>query len=277
MSLKKIVFQLYSDLHLELKNSVPKLKPLAPYLFLAGDITKVSHNSYIEFFEYCNKNWEKTFYVMGNHDYWNPNSSMKSIKQKIIDINKHLKLTNIILLDNKVYSLNNDINIIGSTFWTRSPFITEYEAQMFINDYNNISIKKDGITKPFKLTSSDINALHMTDKSFLYEYLNQEQINKNKKNIVITHFPPHRTGTVHPKFKNNTQQMKNYFTHPDITLDKLGNLSNILCWISGHTHYSYDFETNDRVRLISNQIGYTREEASGETKFKPDGLFEIEY
>ena len=39
---RRLIIQLYSDLHLELTNIVPKIKPLAPYLFLAGDITKVS-------------------------------------------------------------------------------------------------------------------------------------------------------------------------------------------------------------------------------------------
>mgnify|MGYP000232547261 CR=1 FL=1 len=53
--------------------------------------------------------------------------------------------------------------------------------------------------------------------------------------------------------------MKTYFTHPDGSLEKLGKLSNISCWISGHTHYSYDLLSKEGVRLISNQMGYTSE------------------
>jgi hypothetical protein len=60
-------------------------------------------------------------------------------------------------------------------------------------------------------------------------------------------------------------------------LSGFNNLSNVLCWISGHTHFSYDIASLNGVRLISNQAGYTREEASGETNFKEDGLFEVEY
>jgi predicted phosphohydrolase len=271
MSLKKISFQLYSDLHLELKKVVPKLKPIAPYLILAGDITKVSHNSHIEFFDYCNKNWEKTFYIMGNHDYWNPNSSMQSIKQQILDINKQNQLTNIVLLDNEVYSLTNDIDIVGSTFWTRSPFISEYEGKKYVNDYHMIRVLKNRF-----ITPNDVNALYANDKKFISTYLD-ELINTNKKCIVITHFPPQRTGTSHPMFENSEQIIKDYFTHPDTTLPIFNNLNNVLCWISGHTHYSYDLASLNGVRLISNQAGYTYEEASGETKFKKDGLFEVEY
>jgi predicted phosphohydrolase len=271
MPVKKISFQLYSDLHLELKKAVPKPKPIAPYLILAGDITKVSHNSHIEFFDYCNKNWEKTFYIMGNHDYWNPNSSMQSIKQQILDINKQNQLTNIVLLDNEVYSLTNDIDIVGSTFWTRSPFMSEYEGKMYINDYNMIRALKNVC-----ITPNYVNALYANDKNFISTYLN-ETIITNKKCIVITHFPPQRTGTSHPQFENTEQIIKNYFTHPDTMLSGFNNLSNVLCWISGHTHFSYDLASLNGVRLISNQAGYTREEASGETNFKEDGLFEVEY
>jgi predicted MPP superfamily phosphohydrolase len=82
MITRKLRLQIFSDLHLEVTKTIPKIKPIAPYLFLSGDITRVSHPSFIEFFEYCNNNWLKTFYIMGNHDYWNSNSSMQKNKTK---------------------------------------------------------------------------------------------------------------------------------------------------------------------------------------------------
>ena len=277
MTTQKLLFQVYSDLHLELTKTVPKIKPLAPYLFLAGDITIVSHPSFNELFEYCNNNWLKTFYIMGNHDYWNPSSSIQKIKQNILDIFEQNKLTNIILLDNKAYSLNDDINIVGSTFWTPSPFVSEYEGKMFINDYNMIRILKEGIPRPSDLTPIDINTFHMDDNTFISTYLNEQNLNKNKKCIVMTHFPPQSSETSHPKYFAQSKIIKNYYTHPNGTLNNLGNLSNILCWISGHTHYSYDLVSKEGVRLISNQMGYISEIVKNETNFKEDGLFEIEY
>jgi len=117
----------------------------------------------------------------------------------------------------------------------------------------------------------------MEDVTFISTYLNQEDLNKNKKCIVMTHFPPQRSGTSHPKFENENNVMKNYFTHPNGTLNNFVNLSNILCWMSGHTHYSYDLVSKEGVRLISNQMGYVSEILKNETNFKEDGLFEIEY
>jgi hypothetical protein len=62
MSTKKLLIQIYSDLHLELTKSIPKIEPRCPYLFLAGDISRFSHPSFKEFLTYCNENWEKTEY-----------------------------------------------------------------------------------------------------------------------------------------------------------------------------------------------------------------------
>ena len=58
-------------------------------------------------------------------------------------------------------------------------------------------------------------------------------------------------------------------------LNRFENLSNVLCWISGHTHYSYDFITPEGIRLISNQLGYRNEAVSKDTNFNQDGLYEI--
>ena len=92
-----------------------------------------------------------------------------------------------------------------------------------------------------------------------------------KKTIVITHFPPIRTGTSDPKYLAQKRLANLYFAWPDDTLNKF-TLKNVLAWISGHTHWSYDFEKNG-VRLIGNQLGYRSE--IGNTGIKEDGIYEI--
>ncbi len=70
-------FQLFSDIHLEFSKTFFKLPPLTNYLFLAGDIGKLSHLTFKPFFDYCSNNWKEIFYVLGNHEYY---SSKKLIK-----------------------------------------------------------------------------------------------------------------------------------------------------------------------------------------------------
>ncbi len=278
MSLRKLTIQIYSDLHLELTKSIPEIFPSSPYLFLAGDISRFSHPSFGEFLSYCNTHWKKTFYVFGNHDYWAPSSYLQKIKRQAKDFLKTNELTNVFILDNEFVSLDDDIIVFGSTFWTQSPFITEYEARMYINDYNMIRFKRN-ITdvRPYDLAPRDVNKMYFEDYSKIYEVLNINELTKDKKVIMITHFPPQQTNTSHPKYSLQGQMTKNYFSHPDKTIKDLDNISNIVCWISGHTHYSYDFNSSEGVRLISNQMGYINEAMSGDSRFKQDGLFEIEY
>lgn len=64
-----MIVQIYSDIHLEFYKSYPKIEKKAKVLILAGDIGKINNNIYTEFMAYINKTWEKTFYVLGNHEF----------------------------------------------------------------------------------------------------------------------------------------------------------------------------------------------------------------
>jgi len=96
--MSKITFQLYSDIHTEFFKKHPKLPPHADYLFLAGDIGKIGKVNFKPFFDYCSANWKHTFYVLGNHEYYNSNKTydvLKEIYQKFFDM-----YDNVHLLDN---------------------------------------------------------------------------------------------------------------------------------------------------------------------------------
>jgi hypothetical protein len=267
MSTRKITIQIFSDIHLELWNKMPEIPVKAKYLFLAGDICNINHPLFYTFLDYCSKNWIKTFYVPGNHEYYikkkNYNELLFEYKYKIGE-----RYKNIYCLDNNYVSLDEEnINIYGATFWTQPPFDSTYDAKMFINDYNWITYFKQGLDKVVNL---DINYVRqLSDESFtgLQEYLNTT----DKKTIVMTHFPPHRIGTSAPRYLAEKRIANLYFAWPNNTLSTF-KLDNVLTWISGHTHWSYDFEQNG-VRLIGNQLGYQSE--VGHTGLNEDGIYEI--
>jgi hypothetical protein len=92
----------------------------------------------------------------------------------------------------------------------------------------------------------------------------------------MTHFPPLQDGTSNPVYFNQSQCLKDYFAWNNILKDL--NLKNVPLWLSGHTHWSYDImyntnKDNISTRLLSNQLGYSRE--IGLTNIVQDGLFEI--
>jgi hypothetical protein len=163
--------------------------------------------------------------------------------------------------------LNDEIDVYGSTFWTKSPFDTTYEAKQSINDYNWITYFNQSKRHVVDLDISYVNELSETSYNKLKHHLN----NTTKPTIVMTHFPPIRTGTSDPVYLSQKRQANLYFAWPDETINDL-NLTKVPLWISGHTHWSYDINKNGS-RFVGNQLGYKSE--IGKTGLNEDGLFEI--
>ena len=267
MTSKKILIQVYSDIHIELWNKLPVLPIKAKYLFLAGDMCTLNHPLFYPLFDYCSSNWEKVFYTPGNHEYY---SAKKNYNELLFEYKYKLneRYKNVYFLDNEFVALNEEINVYGSTFWTKSPFSRTNEAKMSINDYNNISYFNQNRRYPVNLDISYVNKLSETAYNSLDKYLNET----NKKTIIMTHFPPLRSGTSDPKYLHQERTINSYFSWPNETIDNL-NLNNIPMWISGHTHWSYNF-TKNNCNFIGNQLGYKSE--LGNTGLNEDGLYEIE-
>ena len=263
----KFKFQLFSDIHIEFTKKIPKIPNLAPYLFLAGDIGKINTNNFKDFIEYANTYWKKVFYVCGNHEYYHSNKTHSEINQ--LYANLFSNYSNFVFLDDSYYDLDigttknpdEKIRIYGSTLWSQ---VTQTWG---LNDFNMIKIKNEKEwTVP--IDSDYFNKLHSNSLKKLVAITKES----SEKMIVITHFPPLRKTssqnnvTSHSNYQTQPEYLANYFAN-DLTDAKLKNLdtneeefySNIKLWLSGHTHYSYDFVFN-KTRFLSNQIGYINEQ-----------------
>lgn len=273
-------FQVFSDIHLEFYKEFPKIVPLTDYLFLAGDIGKISHPTFKPFFDYCSEKWKKTFYVLGNHEYY----SSDKTHQKLNKLYKEFfsSYSNIHLLDDSYYDLedeNNSYRIYGSTLWS------EINSTEGLNDFNMIKMKNEK-NWTVSIDLQYYNELYMSSATKLFDMIkthNYDDIAPQEL-IIITHFPPIRKTnkqpnlTSHPMYQNQIDAIKKYFSN-DFTeeylkkwnLTELELYSKIKAWISGHTHYSYDF--NYRTRFLSNQLGYHSEIKHTGINF--DGNFEL--
>ena len=90
--------QYVSDLHLEFYNKISFrscVKPVAPYLALAGDIGKPGTNMYTNFLSYVSSNWEHVFYVAGNHEYYDTPRSKWNKKKPVTFEERHQEIINI--------------------------------------------------------------------------------------------------------------------------------------------------------------------------------------
>lgn len=242
---KTASIQIISDIHLEFYKSFPKIKRTHTYLCLAGDIGNITssdgYDNMRNFLEYCSQTWVKTFFVFGNHEFYPENNTRASFAD--IESN-YIKLfatfSNVYLLNNSSAEVESGLNIYGTTLWTHS--IVTYSPRHLLIDVESVSREQS---------------------SKLIEYLNQT----SEPTLIMTHFPPVQTGTSNPKYDGQTQEVKNYFAWEDFHLKvNAEKVQNIKGWISGHTHWSYDFE-KDGVHFISNQFGYKKECVNGETGF----------
>ena len=283
--MKKISIQIISDLHLEFYKSIPKFKPNAKYLCLAGDIGTIetietietigqNNGSKIEeFLSYCSDSWEKTFYILGNHEFYQSNefvfkkTSMEDLELKYKTICD--KFPNVFLLNNSFEEIVPGLNIYGTTLWTNN-YGYRGEPYEILNDYNMIAIKTKESEPNVLLTTKYINKLSSYQLENLSNYLKQNLT----KTIIMTHFPPIRNGISNPKYNSQPIYMRNYFSWNNIC-SKL-DCNNIIGWIGAHTHWSYDFIQNN-VRHVSNQVGYSNEFANGSSGFDPDKIFEFEF
>lgn len=272
--MNRIKIQVLSDIHLEFLNKFPKITPVAKYLCLAGDIGTLS-NKYDtklkKFLLYCSLNWDKTYYVLGNHEFYQKaefafkKTSIEDLKNKYESICS--EYNNVHLLLNSSMEIESGLNIYGTTLWTGN---CEYpcEPSDILNDYNMISINSTQSNIPLNLNYIDILSKSELDK--LNNYLNTSIT----KNIIMTHFPPIREGSSNPKYSSQPEYIKNYFSWNNIF--KQLDMSNVVCWISGHTHWSYNININN-TRFVSNQMGYKNELINDQTGFEPSQVFEIEY
>lgn len=272
--MNKITIQVISDIHLEFYNSFPKITPIAKYLCLAGDIGTISnqYDTKVEkFLLYCSTNWEKTFYILGNHEFYQKDEQVdkktcfEDLENKYQDICK--KFNNVYLLNNSFVQIEPGLNIYGTTLWTGTCGFPLNVSDTF-NDYNMITIKSK--KSNVLITANYIDKISMTQLNLLKNYLN----NSKEKNIIITHFPPIREGSSNPIYSIQPEFVSNYFSWNDI-YSKL-NMSNVIGWISGHTHWSYDITINN-TRFVSNQMGYKNECVKGESGFEPLKVVEFEY
>lgn len=253
-------FQIYSDLHMEFRNSFPKIEPIVENLILAGDIGKISNKHYLDFIDYVSKFWKKVFIVLGNHEFY-----IKSHYHKTINKYRELfnKYKNIFFLNDSEHEFDKDTLIIGGIFWTRASNKLKGE----INDYNYIKYFDISAKRQYEITPEFINVEHLKSKMFLIKSLNK----KYKNVIIISHFPLTQKNTSEEKYQDQPLYLKNYFANDfdDILNDsKISNIINI----AGHTHFSYDFKINN-VRYISNQLGYPDDDFK---TFNPSKIFTIQ-
>ena len=253
-----------SDLHLEfikpnkLAKFMEKIKPTSEneVLILAGDIGYPTKSYYKEFIKHVSSQFQQTFVIMGNHEYYNKkgyNMEENKNRAKIICD----EMTNVKLLDNE-YVQYNGYCIIGTTLWSHIS-----DASYPINDVFSIP----------DMTIKRYNRLNKEAVEFL-----TKAVEENEKCIITTHHLPSKR-FIAPKYLTRQYLPYNQWFYCDMD-DFINKYQNkIECWFYGHTHTaSLDYLYG--IPFCCNPIGYPNEnpvvdfntiiEFSGEPTVPPD-------
>lgn len=257
--------QYVSDLHLEFyeKAVFPQLvTPNARYLALAGDIGQPGSRVFHSFLDYVSKNWERVFYVPGNHEYYTKPYQKWKYERPTPFHERHVELrsavehhTNIHLLDSaspSYFCSEENVAIVGSTLWSHVPDERLVDAQFEMNDYTFIPVRTDGGVR--RLHPDDTNQFHTETRTVLAREIDAWE-RRGANVCVVTHHMP-SFDLVSPRYRSH--RLNCCFASSCEDLMK----PHVKAWIYGHTHNAA-ITAIGRTMTACNARGYPNESVPG--------------
>ena len=232
--------QYASDLHIEFSENneflkANLLKKVGDILILAGDIVPFKVlNRIDDFFQYLSDNFENTYWIPGNHEYYQYNLADKQgmFHEKI---KKNVHLLNNVKLD------INGIDFLFTTLWSHISPRNQWQIQSSMNDFHVIQ-NGDEI-----LSIEQYNSLHNESISFLNNNISSGTA---AKSIVVSHHAP--------TLMNYPEQYKGDVLNEAFAVELFDFIEKHQpdYWIYGHTHSNTDDFNIGKTCLVTNQLGY---------------------
>ena len=237
--------QYASDLHLEFPHNTEylkkhPLKPVGDILILAGDIIAWDEDFFDHpFFDYISDHFQCTYYLPGNHEFY-----------QCVDI-KILRKSVFEEIRKNVYLVSDVVINIGATDLIFTPLWSKISPDevMFVkngvNDFRCVTYRNQ------VYTVLNHNNFHKRSMNFLRKSIAASEA---KTKIVITHFVPTKlcNSYIYKNSKINSFFITELY---DFIAD-----SDIDYWIYGHNHYNSKDVQIKNTKIITNQLGYVHKE-----------------
>lgn len=233
--------------------------PIADYLILAGNIGNLSGDidAYGSFLEQRCSEYKYVFLVLGNHEFMNQHQPL-TINQGV-SAAKNLERDSrtggrLVFLNNTRFDLRTldgaVISILGCTLWSKIRADQEDHFRSLSAEVlegipgNSARAHTERFEKSFKWLQDQVKKIR------------SEKYGKERKILVITHYPPFIRGASRDNSPLTFDMPKNYSQDWNDILGGCGieGLGVGDMWVYGHTHHSGEFEVDD-VRVFSNQRG----------------------
>nr|WP_315135998.1 metallophosphoesterase [uncultured Capnocytophaga sp.] len=258
--------QYCSDLHLEFEDNLNFLdnypiKRVGDILIIAGDLvpfvnlSKALYKS--EIADLC-KDFEKVFWLPGNHEYYlyTHHYASSRCEQPLKEV------PNLYLVDNYSERIGNT-QLIFSTMWSHISKKNEKAIKYGMNDFRYITVlnpAKGGEIDSLEI--ADFNHFNKVAVNFLKKEIKKatqaKEVGKIDHIIVATHYVP--TKEHYPKIYASSP-LNDAFAQ-DLTDFIVSNP--IDYWIYGHHHFNQPNFKIGNTQLLTNQLGYVmRDEQLG--------------
>ncbi len=239
--------QYCSDLHFEFAENIHFLthypiKPLGEILILAGDITNLSYfktrNVEKLFFKQLSKQFEKVFWICGNHEFY------RSWDVSILDKPLRLNVTKNIHLVNNFTTIYRGIRLVFTTLWSHINELEGLYIEKNMSDFQLINYQGRKLT-----TGIYTQRLHNPSVDFLVNTLPSES---DIPTVVVSHHLP-SLSCVHPKHKGSMLEQGFASNLDALILEKQPTY-----WIYGHSHAHIPSFKIGSTTLLTNQLGYCK-------------------
>lgn len=231
------MFDIISDPHIDksfnfFAKSIKKATPYYlknqkhNYLIIAGDVAD-KESDVLLFLEQASLQYEKVFYVLGNHEmflsleeqkiYSNSYEKLESLKNNPFD--------NVYLLDGDIVEVDK-VKVGGAMGWYDAKYIYHHLNPHYAKDSSYIN----NLWKNF-LDSKHIKGFDSFLEIFEIEIKKIEKIS-NEANVVITHFMPSiKQELVDALYRR--EDTTGFYTFDG---EQFLFLDNVKAWVYGHTH-----------------------------------------
>jgi hypothetical protein len=266
---RRLRIQYASDLHLEFVDKVvcqSLLKPVAPYLALAGDVGRPDKRAYRDFLNYCSRNWDDVFVVAGNHEFYNsrhsgnwrhmPVDAVQTMQKRRGDCAAiAAEFPNVHFMDRRRVD-RAGVAFLGATLWTD---LRGHEglAGEFMNDYKMIAVSDASGARA--LRPADTTEAHLVDRAWLDAEITACE-EEGRPAVVITHHLP-TFDLIAARYKDSPLNHA-FASHCDDLIR-----APVRAWIAGHTHCgAHQTWTRDDGAVILGAVnprGYPGEHETG--------------
>jgi len=238
-----MLLQYASDLHLEFPENKTFIKnnpivPVGSVLLLAGDVLPFRLiDKHQDFFDYVADNFEHTYWVPGNHEYYHFDAAKKrgTFCEQIRN--------NVSLLNNWSVGIGG-VQLIFSSLWSKLSEANWWEIQRNMNDFR--IIKYDSY--PFSF--DHYNQFHTDALAYIESELGTG--GGDMKKVVVSHHVP--------TYLNYPEQYKGSILSEAFAVELFPLIERTQpdYWIYGHHHINTPEMAIGNTRLLTNQLGYIR-------------------